>query len=323
MSEFQNKSDAMSKIKNFPIMFFAVIMGLGGLGLAYEKLNLVFSLSNFVFEILRSITSFVFILIATIYLVKFIKFNEQVREEFAHPIKINFFAAFSISLFLLSAMWREFDLLHQILFYFALAIQSFLTLYVVSFWINKNMLITHSNPAWFIPIVGNLVVVIASKESSLFLWYYFSVGMFFWVVLFTIVFYRIIFHDQLAQKFIPTLFILIAPPAVGFLGYLKLTGNFDTTTQILLNLTLFFVFLILFMFRNFTKLKFFLSWWAFTFPTAASSMAFLRAYELSGELFFAILSVILFILLVFFICLVSYFTIRAIIKNEICVIEQP
>ncbi|WP_254064894.1 hypothetical protein [Campylobacter sp. CCUG 57310] len=52
-------------------------------------------------------------------------------------------------------------------------------------------------------------------------------------------------------------------------------------------------------------------------------MAFLRAYELSGELFFAILSVILFILLVFFICLVGYFTIRAIIKNEICVIEQP
>lgn len=323
MSEFQNKSDAMSKIKNFPIMFFAVIMGLGGLSLAYEKLNLVFSLSNFVFEILRSITSLVFIIITTIYVVKFIKFNEQVREEFAHPIKINFFAAFSISLFLLSAMWREFNLLHQILFYFALAIQSFLTLYVVSFWINKNMLISHSNPAWFIPIVGNLVVVIASKESSLFLWYYFSVGMFFWVILFTIVFYRIIFHDQLAQKFIPTLFILIAPPAVGFLGYLKLTGNFDTMAQILLNLTLFFVFLILFMFRNFTKLKFFLSWWAFTFPTAASSMAFLRAYELSGELFFAILSVILFILLVFFICLVSYFTIRAIIKNEICVIEQP
>lgn len=323
MSEFQNKSDAMSKIKNFPIMFFAVIMGLGGLSLAYEKLKLVFSLSNFVFEILRSITSLVFILITTIYLIKFIKFNEQVREEFAHPIKINFFAAFSISLFLLSAMWHEFDLLHQILFYFALAIQSFLTLYVVSFWINKNMLISHSNPAWFIPIVGNLVVVIASKESSLFLWYYFSVGMFFWVVLFTIVFYRIIFHDQLAQKFIPTLFILIAPPAVGFLGYLKLTGNFDTTAQILLNLTLFFVLLILFMFRNFTKLNFFLSWWAFTFPTAASSMAFLRAYELSGELFFAILSVILFLLLVFFICLVGYFTIRAVIKNEICVIEQP
>lgn len=323
MSEFQSKSGTMDKIKNFPIMFFAVIMGLGGLSLAYAKLNLAFGLSNFIFEVLRVLTSAVFILIATIYLIKFIKFNAQIKEEFAHPIKINFFAAFSISLFLLSAMWQEFGLLHQILFYFALAIQSFLTLYVVSFWINKNMLISHSNPAWFIPIVGNLIVVIASKEYSSLLWYYFSVGMFFWLVLFTIVFYRIIFHDQLAQKFIPTLFILIAPPAVGFLGYLKLSGSFDMTAQILLNLTLFFVLLMLFMFRNFTKLKFFLSWWAFTFPTAAASMAFLRAYELNGEWFFVTLSVILFILLVFFICLVSYFTIKAVANNEICVIEQP
>ncbi|MDO5045775.1 SLAC1 anion channel family protein [Campylobacter sp.] len=321
MSELKSEGELLNRIKNFPIMFFAVIMGLGGLTLSYEKLNLVFNLSNFIFEILRSVTTLIFIVISAIYTLKFINFKENIKDEFAHPVKINFFAAFSISIFLLAAIWRDVDGLHQILFYPALVIQTFLTLYVVSFWINKNMLINHSNPAWFIPIVGNLVVVLASKETGAFLWYYFSIGIFFWVVLFTIVFYRIIFHDQLAQKFIPTLFILIAPPAVGFLGYVKLTGNFDVTAQLFLNLTLFFVLLILFMFKNFTKLKFFLSWWAFTFPTAAASMAFLRAYELNKSLFFAVFGIVLFIALVFFICTVSYLTIKAIKNNEICVVE--
>lgn len=33
-------------LKNFPIMFYAVVMGLSGLGIAYERLNLMFDISN-------------------------------------------------------------------------------------------------------------------------------------------------------------------------------------------------------------------------------------------------------------------------------------
>ncbi|QKG29093.1 SLAC1 anion channel family protein [Campylobacter sp. RM16187] len=311
----------ISKISNFPIMLYAIIMGLGGLTLAYEKLNLVVQISDFLFEILRLTTSLIFVIITIIYSIKIIKYKEEVKAEINHPIKINFFAAFAISLFLLAALWRDIGTLHYILFYIALIFQTFFTFYVIAFWINKNMLINHSNPAWFIPIVGNLIVVIASESKSEFLWYYFSIGVFFWIVLFTIIFYRIIFHDQLAQKFMPTLFIFIAPPAVAFLGYMKLTGSFDTFAHILLNLTLFFVGLIFFMYKNFMKLKFFLSWWAFTFPTAAASIAFIRAYELNKGDIFLCFGILAFIFLLFFIGVVSYFTVKAIKNNEICVAE--
>jgi tellurite resistance protein len=51
--------------------------------------------------------------------------------------------------------------------------------------------------------------------------------------LFAIILNRIIFHNQFAPKFMPTLFILIAPPAIGFISYIKLTGSLDFFAQIL------------------------------------------------------------------------------------------
>jgi tellurite resistance protein len=39
-----------------------------------------------------------------------------------------------------------------------------------------------------------------------------------WAVMFTIIMNRIVFHNPLPQKLMPTLFILIAPPAVALIS---------------------------------------------------------------------------------------------------------
>lgn len=310
----------MSRLQHFPIMLFASVMGLGGFVIAYELLGSVFGLPYFVFEILRCGVTGIFALILCFYIFKMLKFPSSFKAEISHPIKINFFATIPISSLLLAIIWKG-SAIYLPLYYFGVGLLSFLTLYTISFWIRNNILIIHSNPAWFIPIVGNLIVIIAADGVSGYLWYFFSVGLFFYIVLFSIIFYRILFHDQLANKFIPTLFIMIAPPAVAFLGYMKLTGGFDPFAHILLSLTIFFMLLIIFMFREFFGLKFFLSWWAFTFPLAAATIAFLRAYEVLSENFFLYFGLFSFVLLSVIICVVVYFTIRAIIRGEICVSE--
>ncbi|PSM52214.1 tellurite-resistance/dicarboxylate transporter (TDT) family protein [Campylobacter blaseri] len=311
----------VSKLQNFPIMFFATIMGFSGLGMSYERLNHFFHLSNVVFECIKYFTTTLFFIISVIYLIKLIKYPQEVKKEFFHPIKINFFAAFSISLLLLSIFWKTNTSVYSAFFYLGLAIQTFLTFYVVSFWINNNLSINHSNPAWFIPIVGNLLVPLADINNAPFVWYYFSIGLFFWIILFTIIFYRIIFHDQLAKKFMPTLFIIIAPPAIAFVGYIKLTNSFDAMSYIFLNLTIFFVVLILFMYKNFLKMKFFLSWWAFTFPIAAASLAFSKAYELTHNNWFIMGSIFSFVGLIMLVSIVTFFTIKSIKNGEICISE--
>ena len=96
------------------------------------------------------------------------------------------------------------------------------------------------------------------------------------MVIFTLLFYRLIFHPSLESKFIPTLFIFIAPPSVAFLGYEKL-ARFDNFALILLNIAIFFALLLCFMYKKFLRLKFALSWWAFTFPLATFCLALLKS----------------------------------------------
>lgn len=312
----------MNKISNFPIMFYAVVMGLGGLCVAYESLNKLLKLSQSVGFVLNAFTSVVFAFISFIYLIKIIKFPNEVRAELNHPIKINFFAAFAISLLLLAIVFKNNASAHFGLFYTGLVAQTFMSFYVVASWINRNLEIKHSNPAWFIPIVGNLLVITAAQGKDSYLWFYFSVALFFYIVLFSIIFYRILFCDQLPAKFMPTLFIFIAPPSVAFIDYIKLTGNFNEFSMFLLSLAIFFGILVLFMYKNFLKLKFFLSWWAFTFPTAALCIALIKAYELTEHKGFLWGGLAAFIGLCALIIIVAFYTIKSIKNNDICVAEQ-
>ncbi|WP_258442885.1 hypothetical protein [Helicobacter sp. 16-1353] len=170
----------MSKLANFPIMFFAVVMGLGGLGIAYGRFSELMGFGELGFIILRGFILAVFVLILALYLAKTIKYFSKVKEEFSHPIKVNFFATIPISLLILANLFQSGNaLIYGVCFYLGVVLQTYFSFHVIAFWINNNLEIKHSNPAWFIPIVGNLIVVIAAKSVDFWLWYYFAIGMFF------------------------------------------------------------------------------------------------------------------------------------------------
>ena len=287
------KSIPSDRLQFFPIMMFAIVMGLAGLTLVYKKVSEALFLPSIIYLVMMICTTIIFFIILYFYLLKIMKHKNEVKKEFSHPIRINFFAASSISILILSMIYRNtIDPLAQIFFIVGAVFHIFFTFYTIKFWINNNLEMQHSNPAWFIPIVGNLIVPIAGKgfiDDSV-LYFYFSIGIFFWIILFSIILNRIIFHNQFAPKFMPTLFILIAPPAIGFISYVKLTGNLDFFAQILFNLGLFFTILVFVMYKNFINIKFFISWWAFTFPMAAITLATVLMYELTHKGFYAILS---------------------------------
>ena len=125
MEAMELKQEKISRLQNFPIMFYAVVMGLGGLGVAYKAINEAFEISNTVFEALRWTVLGVFSVINLTYLTKVVSHFGAVKAEFKHPIKINFFAAFPVSLFLLAVLFMDKTAFHDALFYPALAIQTF------------------------------------------------------------------------------------------------------------------------------------------------------------------------------------------------------
>ena len=324
MQEESIKSIPSNRLQFFPIMMFATIMGLAGLTLVYRRGSEVLQLPTFISTFMMIITTIVFFTIVYLYISKIIKYKDEVKKEFSHPVRINFFAASSISTLLLSMVYRHnIDVVSQSLFFIGAALHIFFTFYTIKFWINNNLEMQHSNPAWFIPIVGNLIVPIAGKGfvNDAVLYFYFSIGIFFWIILFAIILNRIIFHAQFMPKFMPTLFILIAPPAIGFISYVKLTGNLDFFAQILFNLGLFFTILVFVMYKNFINIKFFISWWAFTFPMAAITLATILMFELTNYWFYSFLAYFLMFITTIVVLLVARETLIHMKKKEICIME--
>lgn len=313
-----------NRLQFFPVMMFAVVMGLSGLTLVFKKASEVFDVFHIVPMLFSYISIVVFLIIAITYILKFIKYKEEVKKEFSHPIRINFFAAISISLVLISMLTKEINSsLAFGLFVLGAIIHLIFTLNTLSFWINQSLDIQHSNPAWFIPIVGNLIVPVggAGLVSNSVLMFFFSIGIFFWIIMLSIILNRIIFHKQFAVKFMPTLFILIAPPSVGLLAYFKMFHTLDTFALVLYNLGLFFTLLVIYMYKKFLNIQFFISWWAFTFPLATIALATLLMYEKTHELFYQYLSFVLILFVSIVVFLVAFNTIKYMLKKEICIME--
>lgn len=311
----------INKIRQFPILFFGAAMGLCGLTLSYERINAIFGISDVIFELLKWITTLCYVAILSIYFLKLIKYPDAVRAELNHPVRINFFAAFSIASMLLATIYKDTDIVWYTLYYIGAGFQTFIVFYVFKFLINTEFDRNFASPAWFLPMVGNIIVILAARQTDEIYWFHLSVGLFCWAMFFSVILGRLIFEKPLPPRLMPSLFIMIVPPAICFVDYIKLTGEFDFVAKFLLNITLFFVILMIFLARNFTKLEFYISWWAFTFPTAAATVAFLRAYEIGAGRWFLGFGTLCFILLTIFVAFISVKTIKALIKGDLSIFE--
>ena len=91
------------------------------------------------------------------------------------------------------------------------------------------------------------------------------------------VFSRLLFEPALPDAAQPTLLILVAPFAVGFLAYVSVSGGVDLFAEALYGLTIFMVTILVGRLRRMLVCcPFRLAWWAVSFPLAAVASAALR-----------------------------------------------
>lgn len=313
------------RLEHFPISFFAMVMGTTGLAIAWHKAHGVLGTPEMIGCGLTLWSAILFVLIAIGYAAKMSRHWEAVKHEFAHPIRVNFFPALSISLLLLAVAFTENQPgLASILWMIGAVVHLAFTLTIMSSWIHHTHYnIKHASPAWFIPVVGNIIVPIAgvSFGPAEISWFFFSIGLVFWLVLLTIVMYRLFFHEPLPDRLTPTLFILIAPPAVGFIAWVKLGGGeVDAFARILYYSALFLTLLLASNALRFFRVRFFLSAWAYSFPLAAITIATLVMAEKNGGLFVT-LGWVLLVSLSTVLLLLTLRTIKGILRHEICVPE--
>jgi len=310
------------RIENYPVTFFAVAMGLFGLTLSLRAaehawgLPATASLGALVLSVLALGA------VALAYLAKVLKAPAAVAAEWHHPVKIAFFPTISISTILLAiALLPLAPGAAQVLWLAGAVAQAILALAVIGVWIGHRPFQTpHLSPAWFIPAVGNVLVPVAGVPLGYvdLSWLFFSAGLLFWMVLLTLVMNRLVFHDPLPGRLVPTLTILIAPPAVAFVAWTHLAAEPGPFGQILLNLGYVFLLIVLTQAGRFRALPFALSWWALSFPVAALSIASFVYGGLAGSGVHRLIGSVLAGALVPIIVLLIWKTGRAIAARKIC-----
>ena len=273
-------------LMHVPAPLFAVVMGLTGLGLAWREAGHLFGLPPLIGEAVGWLAVALFVAISALYLIKTVRHFPEVKQEYNHPVRSNFFAAISICLVLVGGMVMPYsDLAARALWIAGAVVHAVMTLILLERWISREFQIVHSNPAWFIPVVGNILVPVLGVKLGYveISWFFFSVGVVFWLVFFAVLIYRIIFHPQMPAKLLPTLFIFIAPPAVGYFSYVGLNGGeVDHFARVMVYFGLFITLLIAFMGKRFLKVPFAASWWAYTFPLDAMTIATLKYAHHTG-----------------------------------------
>ncbi|MEE4637692.1 MAG: SLAC1 anion channel family protein [Wenzhouxiangella sp.] len=272
-------------VATLPLPLFASVMGTCGLALVWHAVETRWQLAPLVSVGLTSIAAVVFIILLIAYGLKALNHRARVMQELRHPVRINFLPAIAINLILLGILLRPWlETVSNVLWISGAALQLFLTLLIVTVWLNSERPPNSLNPAWFIPAVGNVLVPVAAIPAEFVLtgWFFFSIGLFYWVILGTLVFYRLVTGDALEAPMRPTLAILMAPPSVAFLAWLQLGPGLGGAGMVLYFIALLNFLLLIPQVPGFLKLPFFPSWWAYTFPLAAFTVATFRFDEFTG-----------------------------------------
>ncbi|WP_277372081.1 SLAC1 anion channel family protein [Pseudomonas sp. AA-38] len=324
-TSIDHQSAAPHRLAHFPVALFASVMGVAGLAIAWLKAAQTGLVPEQIGGGLRGLGTALFAFLLLIYLTKLLRHRAAVMAERAHPLKQNFFPAISIGLLLLAIAWAHAaPTLATWLWSVGAALHLVFTLLAMSGWIHHaHFQINHANPAWFIPVVGNILVPVAGAGFAPLdiSWFFFSIGLVFWLVLLTIVLYRLFFHEPLPIRLTPTLFILLAPPSVGFLAYLALTDSLDAFARILYFTALFLGLLLASNAVRFFRVPFFISAWAYSFPLAALTLATFEMAQRSGLVFYEGLGWTLLILLTGVVALLSGKTALAAFRGELCLPE--
>lgn len=280
-SSDQQPLQKAASIRNLPVNLFASVMGIAGLSIAWHQASLQFGVSPLIGDGAGVVALIVFVVLSGGYLAKAIRYPEAVIREYHHPVTGNFFGTFAIAVLLLSTVVFPLNpALAEVMWAVGTIFTLGLCFAIASRLMRGKIDTTHAVPAWFIPGVATLDIVVAggtmpmpwAHEVSLFAM---AVGTMIALLFFTMIMSRMIHHEPVPPGMVPSLLILMAPFEVGFLAYTNMTRGIDDFAALLFYFGLFmFLALAPKVFRR--GVQFASGWWAIGFPMAALTVAALK-----------------------------------------------
>ena len=273
------------KINKMPLALTGLALGVGGIFNAWT----IFTGIKYFAYVGALISS---ILILTIITKIFSSFGDFLND-LEHPVAGSTIPTLDMAVMVISSSVVKFvKPLGVAMWFTAIAVHIIFAFTFLAHRINLKDL-HHILPSWFVPPVGIVVAAVTGSnmgfpQVSQVIVY---IGTVLYIILFPFIFYRIIFHDPLADDRFPAFAVMGAPANLCLCGYLTAFTDYNTALlNFLLALGLFTTFKVYLSLIRAFQIKFIPLFAAYTFPLAVGAQALLKyanySKSVNGQYFY-------------------------------------
>jgi tellurite resistance protein len=273
--------------------WYAVVMGLAGLSLAWHRAVLLMGeMAELAATVLGGLAAAVFAVLAVATLLRAQRHPEAWHDDRRHAVRHAFIATLPLAVLLLATVATVLvsdGLWVRLLWWCGSLSQLFVTVWVMARWWRGNaggaaggserggLTWVAITPALFLPIVGNMLAPLAGNALGAGDWAaaQFGIGLLFWPVVLVLIVTRIVTQGMLPERLLPTLFVFIAPPAVAGLALLSLGAPLAVGWGCW-GMALFMLLWVGTQAQRIIAAPFAISHWAVSFPLAAFTALTLR-----------------------------------------------
>ena len=269
-------------LQHLPLPLFAAPMGIGGLGLAWREAGKVLGAPTFIGEALLALAAAIWVVVAALHVVRALRHPEAIGGDLKHPVRAAFAGAITIGVMITAGGLIPYS--HGAasgLWFIAVAGHLGIGAWTVRRLLASPQEAAALTPPLLIPLVGNILAPVfgARLGYETLSWMLFGVGALLWALIQPLILNRIISGPALPERLRPTLVILLAPPAVGAIALNVLGGGYGPAATATLGLAVFVALVLAAMAPAFARIPFAMSWWAWTFPSAAFTVAVTSFYH--------------------------------------------
>lgn len=284
-----------------PAAFFAVVLGLAGVGSVWRRASAVYGLPAIVGETLMACAVAVWAVLLALYAAKWRFARDRALEEARHPVQCCFIGLAGVASMLVAGAILPYSRLGaELLFVPGM-------LFTVVFAVWRTGLLWHgerdeafTTPVLYLPTVaGGFVSATMLANLGYHDWAQMAFGaaVLSWLAIESVLLRRLYVGQVLPPALRPTLGIQLAPPAVGGVAYLALTqGPADLLLHMLLGYALLQGMLMLRMLKWISVQPFCMPYWGFSFGLTSIAQIPLGMLVRGGNGADAILSLGLFVI---------------------------
>ena len=267
-------SAASAPRPRIPLNTLAISFGAAGFAAIWSLAAELIGFTPVIGDVLWAIAFVVWVWLIVAHIVRGAESGDSLATQLRHPVQGPIAALVPVCGMLFGAeLYVFWQVGGVVLMVASLLVTAAYAAWILPFWMRGGINLDSVHGGWLLPsVAGGYVASLSAAEVGLrdLAIACFAIGTFFWVVMFVIVFVRMITRPPLPGPLVPTLAILDAPPALAGRAWFDIAGHNVNDIQLGIGaLAILAVLMQLGLIPLYRQLKFTLGFWSFTFPLAA------------------------------------------------------